>query len=184
MWPFFSCLAAKTFIQPLSSYLIMTAGAALSSAINKCCLAPLAHLSRIQRSLFPAHCCQCVIPPYLPLWWHPLSLQTYVAHTCFHSPSSPALSLICHSAWKGWFSPSAGPWCQSSLTHFSHPQTSYPRVYPIPFLMLFWTSLLSHSPQTLPKSNSPLWRLVSHSDPHHLLSCLHSCLSYTFLALT
>lgn len=173
MWPFFSCLAAKTFVQPLTSSLIMTAGTALSSGINKCSLAPLTHLSRIrmQRSLS-----QPTAVSVSPLRILPsggtlsLALQTYVAYICFRGPSSPTLSLICHSAWKGWFSPSLGPWCQSSLAHFCHLPTSYPCVYPILFLMLsnIYKAMSSYSLKMLPKSNSSLWCL---QNPWQLLLC-------------
>lgn len=119
-----------------------------------------------------------------------LSLQTYAAHTCFHSPSSPTLALICHSAWKGWFSPSVGPWCQSSLAYFFHPQTSFCCVYPILFpcaLGNIYRPISSFSFKTLPKSNSPLWCLQNHgnhiSDRNNFIISLHSCISYTFLAL-
>lgn len=148
MWRFFSCLAAKTFVQPLTLYCTMTVGTALSSGLNKCRLAPLTRLSRIrmQRSLSqPAAVSVSSLRTLPTSGTISLLCQTYAAHTCFHSPSSPTLSLICHSAWRGWFSPSVGPWCQSSLTHFFHLQTSYHRVYPILFVVLSWASTrLSH----------------------------------------
>lgn len=86
-----------------------------------------------------------------------LSLQTYAAHTCYRSPSSPTLCLICHSAWKGCFSPPTGPRCQPSLAHCFHLQTCYLCVYPILLLMLSLTSP----------------RLSCHTSPNPVLNRTH-----------
>ena len=176
----------------------MTAGTALSSGINKCSLVPFTHPSRIwmQRSLSqPTAVSMSSLHILRSGGTLSLSLLTYVAHTCFHSPSSPTLSLICRSAWKGWFSPSVGPWCQSSLAHYFHLQTSYPCVYPMLFLILFSASrrLSRHTPPKcflnqihhcdICKTHDKYFflALVSHSDPHHLIISLHSCLSCALL---
>lgn len=145
-------------------------------------------LSRMQKSLSQP---SAVIPADPPSGGTlSLSLPTYAAHTCFHSPSSPTLALICHTAWKGWFSPSVGPWCQSSLAHFFHPQTSFCCVYPVLFLVLSVTpTSLSH-----PTPSKCFLSQTHHcdvckthgnhfSDTNNFIISLHSCLSYTFLAL-
>lgn len=99
MWPFFSCLAAKTLVQPLAPCCTVTAGTALSSGLNERRLAPLARLPRMrmQRSLSqPAAVSVSSLhthPPVAPFLCH---VKHMLHITCCHSPSSPTLSLVCH----------------------------------------------------------------------------------------
>lgn len=145
MCPFLPCLAAKAFVQLLASRLIMTAGNGLSSGINKHSLAPLSCLSRTRKHRSLLHLTAVSVSSLHTLpssGTSSLSFQTYVAHTCFHSPSSPTLSLICHSAWECSFSPPIGPQCQSSLAHCLRLQMRYPCVHPMLLLMLSLTSTM------------------------------------------
>lgn len=75
MWPFFFCLAAKTFVQPLTSYLITTAGTALSSGINECSPAPL---------IFSGYGCRDPFPHSLLSGWHPSVSSPPLAPFSYH----------------------------------------------------------------------------------------------------
>lgn len=87
MWPLCSCLAAKIFVQPLTSYLITTAGEVLPSGLNKCSLAALTHLSRIQRSLSQPSAVSVSSLQILPLRWHPFSAISNICCTYLLSQS-------------------------------------------------------------------------------------------------